>query len=448
MFAAAKLEDMQLLRQLLRCVGAADHKLTSAGHRAVLHGLASCGRPAEALDWLQRMPEQQLQPQLVRSLVQQLLKQQHVHLAQRALDYAEPKLMQRWQQELQESMQEAVSRAPSVAAGGSSSAEQQRLSLWDMQELPSLHLLIAGQSGQLSAVQRQWKAIQRKAQTVQRFLDSAQHASAQASSSIAAAGQQRQQDLPQQQLEWLGARLWANYTSALAKVFQHNHRHGQWSQAKTAAAEVYKMVLQAMDKYHEHAWGKYIASWQATQAHQQQENGTAVSAAVSTPSDHSKQWLAQQQWLARGLWQQQLNNKRPVSWLAEDAADIVPQQVASAAACQERQTCHHALQGALFVAAAQQDEARLQQLLQLGSLLKLMPRTAGFEAMLQLKLKQGAPPEALEVRRYFSHYAGIFPCQHTTLHAHLVTIQPTLAAVGRCWVLQWYPYFVQQLRLL
>lgn len=364
MFAAAKLEDLQLLRQLLRCTGAANHTLGSAGHRAVLHCLASCGRPVEALNWLQqRVPEQQLHPQLVRSLVQQLVRHQHVQAAQQALDYAEPKLMQRWQQEVQGTHAEA----PSVAATSGPGAEQ-RLSLQDMQELSNLRLLVAGEAGELSAVQATWAAINQQAQAVQQW-----HTG---SSS-------REQDL-----DLLGPKVWANYTLALVKAVKHSRRTSCPKQARAAARLVQSTVLQAMGSFHTHAWGTYTATWQTAQPHHHQQGG----------GQPPQGWLAEQQTLAQQLWQQHQQSTPTLSWQTADAAVLLPQQVSSAAGHAERQACHSAVQGALLVAAGERDEAQVQQLLQLGSLLKLMPRTAGFEAMLQLKYKQGAPPEALEVR--------------------------------------------------
>lgn len=391
MFAAAKLEDLQLLRQLLRCMGAANHTLSSRGHRAVLHCLASCGRPVEALDWLQRMPEQQLHPQLVRSLVQQLLRTQHVQAAQRALGYAEPKLMQRWQQQLQ-GVQD-----PSAAAAGESSAAQaeqlQRLSLQDMQELPSLRLAIAGHTEQLSVLQEEWACIKHQAQEVQQWC-TGQPTDSTTTSSSSSAGAHRQP----QQLDLLGPYVWANYTLALSRIARSRESDRQDKQQARRLLQA--AILQTLNMYQAHAWGSY-ADWQVSQQQRRVSSGLAPGAVVDTAVGQSPQWLLAQQQRAQNVWQQHTHSRRDLSWEFADPAAVLPQQIASAAVSgrQLRLVCQKALQAALLDAAGGQREQQLQELLQLGALLKFMPRATGFEAMLDLKWRQGAPPEALEVCR-------------------------------------------------
>jgi hypothetical protein len=378
MFAAAKLQDLQLLRQLLRCTAAAGNALSSSGHRAVLHGLASCGRPVEALDWLQkRVPEQLLTPQLMRSLVQQLLNKQHIQAAQRALDYAEPKLLQRWQQELQGVSPAAASAGPRPAAeAGLGPGEQPvpQLLLQDMQELPSLRLLVAGKMGTWTAVQEQWQAVQEQAQALQPRL--------QDSSSSTASAAMQQADT--QRLALLGASVWSNYTTALGRAAKQD-RDGRLQ--KQARQQMHAAALQTLDRYHESAWASYI-HWQASCISQLH------------PQDQQQQLaaLAAQQQVARQLWQHQLQAAATCSWQELDAAQTMPQQVSQAADKKEQQLCRRAVQDAMYAAAGVQDMQQVQQLLKLGSLLKISPRVFSFEVLLQLQLRQGAPPEALEVR--------------------------------------------------
>jgi hypothetical protein len=398
MFAAAKLEDLQLLRQLLRCMGAANHTLSSRGHRAVLHGLASCGRPVEALEWLQRMPEHQLHPQLVRSLVQQLLRTQHAQAAQRVLDYAEPKLMQRWRQQLQ-SVQEPAAAANATAAGESSAAHAEqvhRLSLQDMQELPSLRLAIAGHTEQLSVLHEEWTRIKRQAQEVQRWC-AGQHTDCATitTTSSSSPGVQRQRQ-GNTQLDLLGAYVWANYTLALSRIAR-SRQSDRWEKQQ-ARRRLQVAIEQTLDMYQAHAWASY-ADWQGAQQQCPVLSSPAPGAMVDTAVGQSPQWLLDQQQLAQNLWQQHCHGRSNLSWEVADPAAVLPQQIASAAVGgrQLRLVCQKALQAALLDAAGSQHEQQLQQLLQLGALLKFMPRAAGFEAMLDLKWRQGVPPEALEV---------------------------------------------------
>jgi hypothetical protein len=375
MFAAARLQDLQLLRQLLRCTAAAGNALSSSGHRAVLHGLASCGRPVEALDWLQkRVPEHLLTPQLLRSLVQQLLNQRQIQAAQRALDYAEPKLLQRWQQELQGASPAAASAGlgPAAEAGLGPGAEPvPQLSLQDMQELPSLRLLIAGRIGTWTAVQEQWQAVSQQAGVVQPWLQGQHEGSSPSSTAM-------QQD-DTQQLALLGVGVWSNYTTALGKAA----KHGQDGQLrKQARQQMQAAAVQTMDRYHESAWATYV-HWQARCSNQSDQQQHAA--------------LDAQQQAARQLWQHHLQAAATCSWQELDAVQVMPQSVSHAADKKEQQLCRRAVQDAMYAAAAVYDAQQVQQLLKLGSLLKISPRDFSFEVLLQLQLRQGAPPEALEV---------------------------------------------------
>mgnify|MGYP001807469813 CR=1 FL=1 len=387
MVAAAKLQDLQLLRQLLRCTAAAGNTLGSTGHRAVLQCLASCGRPVEALEWLQkRVPEQQLTPQLVRALVQPLLRHRNVQAAQQALDYAESKVLQQWQQGLHTSQPAAAGAADAAAAAqhgvqaasGLSSAEAGRdvpqTLQHAVQELLSLRLMAAGATGQVDAVQEQWAAIKAQAAALQQ--------------------QQRQQEGAGQhsmQQDFLGVMVWAHYVLALSKTAGNRSGQRHLPQQDKAIQWLLDAVWQVFYKYHATAWSSYAAQ-QASAAVLQQ--GALHDAATL---QHQQQWLAEQQQAAEQRWQHCMQSRGQLSWQQLDAAAVLPQEVATATRYQDWHFCKVAWQTAMDAASRLRDGQRVQQLLAVGSLLKLVPQEPDFEELLQHSVRQGAPPEALEV---------------------------------------------------
>jgi len=396
MFAAAKLEDLQLLRQLLRCTAAAGNLLGPTGHRAVLQCLARCGRSVEALEWLQaRIPEQQLSPQLVRSLVQPLLRHRKLQAAQQALDYAEPKLQQRWQQELQQ-LSGAAAEGCSAAVPGQE-VQAAPLTVQDMQELPCLRLALAGARGSLGAVRKAWTAAQQQATAMQEMQQPRLDSSSEA-------GLQQQQQQGQQQL--LGPKVWASYVLALSKAAK---RSQEPKDQYGALASLQEAVLQLLDTYHTSLWDNYIQRKSAGQQLQlQHDEGSmeddvampvlGVGSAAAAPGQQEQlQWLAGRQRSAHQLWQQHMHGKGHLRWQGINPALITPQQVASAARFQERDLTVQALGAALQTAAGQRSERQVQKLLMLSSMSKIMPRALVFDSLLYLKFKQGAPPEALEV---------------------------------------------------
>lgn len=385
MWAAARLQDLQLLRQLLRCTAAAGNPLSGTGHRAVLHCLAKCGRAGEALEWLQvRVPEDQLTPHLLRQLVQPLIQQQQVQAAQRALDYAEPKLQQRWQAQLLLQQQQ---QAEGDAAGGSSShldqqppqqqmwSERPGLLRWhEMQELPCMRLAVAGATGTLAAVQQQWTAILKQAQEAE-----------------------------QQQQSLLSVSVLAGYVLALQKAARRIDSQGkaQANQLLVAA------LLQLFDRYHATAWDSYLQQQAARFSSQltgdagHGRGGGSISSAGQVDAQQQMQWLRQRQQLAQQLWRQHVQHAAVRTWQDVDAAAVMPQEVAYSLHRHERELCRQALHAGLTLAYGTHSAQQMEQLLKLGSLLKVMPRQDSFETLLHFKgNRQGAPPEALEVRNW------------------------------------------------
>jgi hypothetical protein len=355
MFGAAKMGDLALQQQLLRCMEAAGLQLSSIGHTALLHSLAKAGRPGKALQWLQdSVPPQLLTSNMLRNLVQLLLQQGNVAAAEQALRWAAGRMQQPEQQG------DVTGSADADAAG---QEQQQHLLRDDLQVLPCMRLAVAAAKGTLGAVQAEWDAIQQEQQ------------------------RQFQQRLGQQQghecsPHLLSVPVWCSYVSALGRV------------GKKDPGAVHSLMQEAVeqlaDVYHTSAWTTW-AKKAARLQHQQQQD---------CPQQEWQLQEAQQQSLQ--AWQQ-LKQLDELDWQNLQPAAVLPQQVAHAVRTENRDVLRSALNAALHLACSQLDQAWVQRLLQLSALLKVGPREWGFDSLLNLRMWQGAPPEALEVRRQLTY---------------------------------------------
>lgn len=347
MSGAASLGDLALLRQLLRCMSAAQLPLTASGHVAVLRGLAQADRPQEALAWLQqRVPAHALTPRMVRALVQPLLQHGRVTEAERTLGWAGSRLA-------------AVQAAPDAAADAAAAAAAEdgaergsedtgdagdALALSDnVQVLPCMRLMVAAAKRSFVAVQQAWAA---------------------------------QQEQQAQQGQAPGASVLATYVVALHKVHK---------QSPELAVQLMKPAVQQLaDAYHATAW----RCWLARQGRRRGRGGGA-------------QQLEQQQAAAASaaaLWRQLQPQLHQLAWSEFDPALVLPQEVASAAPHADRRLMRRAFDVAMQLAGAQQDAAWMDLLLRQVALLKWSPYSYSYAALLNMRLWQGATPEQVEVR--------------------------------------------------
>jgi hypothetical protein len=207
--------------------------------------------------------------------------------------------------------------------------------------------------------------------------------------------------------------LWASYVVALGRVVR---RRGGEGQPPSAAAACMKEAVASMcDAFHATAWWHFVIKKQP------QLPGV----------------LEQRYQQAARLWRAAAAPER-LSWAQLDAAAVLPQEVHGAARLHERDLLRMALDAALGTAAHTGDAAWLQQLLQRGSLLKVMPRGAGFDACFSMALHQGATPEAMEVggaNGVRGAACGLFPDKRSRWHTHAaVDHSSTPHATHRsCW---------------
>jgi hypothetical protein len=354
MFGAAKMNDMALLQQLLRCMEAAGLQLSTAGHTALLHSLARADRPGKALQWLQQsVPAQLLTSNMVRMLVQPLLQQGHVAAAEQALHWAAGRLQQPGQS----------GEFSDTAAGQD---QQQVLLRDDLQVLPCMRLAVAAAKGTLGAVQAEWAAIQQEQQQLQQpqqRMQQRQHRHAHAAGCDP---------------HLLSVSVWAAYMNALFRVGRKD--------PGTVHSLMQDAIEQLADVYHASAWAGWAQRPSTLQ--QQQQDGL----------QQQQTWAVQAQQQAQQAWQQakQLDGQ---SWKHLDPSAVLPQQVAHAVRTEDRDRLRSVLHAALQLAGSQLDEAWMQRLLKLSSLLKVSPRERAYDSIFSMRMWQGAPPEILEVRR-------------------------------------------------
>uniref|UniRef100_A0A383VS54 PROP1-like PPR domain-containing protein n=1 Tax=Tetradesmus obliquus TaxID=3088 RepID=A0A383VS54_TETOB len=381
MFGAAKLGDLALQQQLLRCMEAAGLQLSSTGHSALLHSLAKAGRPGKALQWLQQsVPLHLLTSNMLRHLVQPLLQQGNVAAAEQALRWA----AQRMQQPEQPS-----GDVSDAAAGGQ---QQQQLLRDDLQVLPCMRLAVAAAKGTLGAVQAEWDAIQQEQQQLLQQQRVGQ--------------QQAHAEAPGSDPPLLSVPLWCSYVSALGRV------------GKRDPAAVHSLMQEAVeqlaDAYHSSAWASWVQAVDRSQRQQQQEP--------------QQQWQLQAQQQALQAWQQVKQLHDP-GWQDLNPAAVLPQQVAYAVNTVHRDRLRTALNAALHLANKQLDEAWTQRLLQLSALLKVSTREWGFDSLLNLRMWQGAPPEALEALLSELMGWGVTPsCVHYECLAESYALHQDVAA--------------------
>lgn len=368
MFGAAKLGDMQLLAQLLRCCQAAQIPLSSAGHTAVLHGLAHSGQASRAKKWLQEeVPRSVLNSHMLRAVVQPLLQQGQVHIADDILQWATGIMST-----------SAIQASPEPASVSSSStiADQQGVSsesgvLQDsLQIVPCLQLMVAGAKRSVAAVQAQWAAIQQQ----QEELLQQQRPTSSGRSSV-------------HHPHMLGVSVWGSYVSALCKASK-----SEKGSLQTVQPLIRYAVEGLADVYHTTSWNCWAKVMAARHRRQQQDACTAAAAHPDVA------WWQQQQQQAQQTWQQVRQQLADVSWQQLDPAAVLPQDVAQVVNRVERDSLSRALDAALHVAADKLDSRWVEELLQVASLLKVMPNSWSFDALLNHKMWQGATPEAMEVR--------------------------------------------------
>lgn len=420
LFGAAKLGDAALLSQLLRCMAAAHIPLSTAGHTAVLHGLARVGRCAKAVRWLKEsVPPQLLTSSMVRNLVQPLLQQNNVAAAEDVVKWAGSRLQQ--QQQVAAALQECSAAVPpsqpGLATAGEAAGERETLVQAqsalrdDLQQLPCMRLLVAAAKGTLGAVQSEWQAIQQEQQLLRDLLQQSGQPAAGSTASASAPGQEVLQQ-PRHFPHLLGVPVWCSYVSALGQV------------GKRDPAAVHELMAAAMEQlaavYHTSAWGGWarkaarrhkeqqqiqlaLAGLQQQQQQQQAVAGQQQTQALAGQQQQQLQaglpW--QQQW-QQGLqaWQQVTRQLGVLTWQDLDAAAALPQEVAACAAQVDKDLVRRAFDAAMHMAATQLDAAWMDRLLKLAALLKVSPKAWGFEALLNLKMWQGAPPEAIEVQMH------------------------------------------------
>lgn len=368
MFGAAKLGDMQLLAQLLRCCQAAQIPLSSAGHTAVLHGLAHSGQASRAKKWLQEeVPRSVLNSHMLRAVVQPLLQQGQVHIADDILQ---------WATGIMSTSATQASPEPASVSSSSTIADQQGVSsesgvLQDsLQIVPCLQLMVAGAKRSVAAVQAQWAAIQQQ----QEELLQQQRPTSSGRSSV-------------HHPHMLGVSVWGSYVSALCKASK-----SEKGSLQTVQPLIRYAVEGLADVYHTTSWNCWAKVMAARHRRQQQDACTAAAA-------HSDvAWWQQQQQQAQQTWQQVRQQLADVGWQQLDPAAVLPQDVAQVVNRVERDSLSRALDAALHVAADKLDSRWVEELLQVASLLKVMPNSWSFDALLNHKMWQGATPEAMEVR--------------------------------------------------
>jgi hypothetical protein len=370
MFGAAKMNDMALLQQLLRCMEAADLQLSTAGHTALLHSLARADRPCKALQWLQEsVPAQLLTSNMVRMLVQPLLQQGHVAAAEQALRWAAGRMKQ----------PEQTGDLPVAAAGLNQQQQQQQVLLHDdLQVLPCMRLAVAAAKGTLGAVQAEWAAIQQEQQEQQQL-------------------QQPQQYMQQVQHAYaagcdphlLSVSVWAAYVDALGRVGRKD--------PGTVHSLMQGAVEQLADVYHASAWSAWAQRTSRSQQQQQQQHQQQHQQQQPDGLQQQQPWLVQARQQALQAWQQ-VKQLDDLGWQHLNPPAVLPQQVAHSVRAEDRDRLRSALHVALQLASSQLDKAWMQRLLKLSALLKVSPRERAYDSIFSMRLWQGAPPETLEVR--------------------------------------------------
>ncbi|WIA30492.1 hypothetical protein OEZ86_000576 [Tetradesmus obliquus] len=201
----------------------------------------------------------------------------------------------------------------------------------------------------------------------------------------------------------------ANYVSALGRV------------GKRDPAAVHSLMQEAVeqlaDAYHSSAWASWVQAVDRSQRQQQQQQ-----------QEPQQQWQLQAQQQALQAWQQVKQLHDP-GWQDLNPAAVLPQQVAYAVNTVHRDRLRTALNAALHLANKQLDEAWTQRLLQLSALLKVSTREWGFDSLLNLRMWQGAPPEALEALLSELMGWGVTPsCVHYECLAESYALHQDVAA--------------------
>lgn len=369
MFGAAKLGDMQLLAQLLRCCKAADIPLSPTGHTAVLHGLAHSGQASRAKRWLQEeVPKQVISSSMLRAVVQPLLQQGHVQTADEILQW----VGSRWQPGSTAADGTAAlgSNGSDSLSTGNAAAGCVALLLQDSQQVvPCMRLMVAGARRNIAAVQAEWTALQQQQQEVVEQLqeNSSYHT-------------------PHHHPHLMNVSAWASYVSALCKACK-THQDTSCTKQQLLRHAVRGLA----NVYHTTAWNRW-AKVNAARISARQELGSPAAAAEGAVS----LWHHQQQ-QGQQAWQQLRHDLGSISWRQLDPSAVLPQEVTSAVDRVEKDALARALDAAIHLAADGLDEQWMDELLKTAAVLKAMPGSWGFDALLNFKLWHGDTPEAIEV---------------------------------------------------
>lgn len=122
-------------------------------------------------------------------------------------------------------------------------------------------------------------------------------------------------------------------------------------------------------------------------------------AVPATAGQQAVDWWQQQQQQSQQVWQQLGDHVDRMSWQQLDPSTVLPQEVTGAVNRLDKDAFARALDAALHVAADHLDEEWMEELLKMAALLKAMPGSWGFDALLNFKLWHGQTPEAMEVRQ-------------------------------------------------